>query len=61
MIDIGGGAEFPMGNNLNFFGQLKYSMVFLPSQTVTTAYGSYTAGGGTSTYLPFEVGLNFNL
>lgn len=61
MIDIGGGVEFPMGTNMNFFGQLKYSMVFIPGQTVTTAYGSYTAPGGTSTYLPLEVGINFDL
>jgi len=61
MVCIGGGVEFPMGNNMNFFAQGKYSVVFVPGVTVDTGYGTVTAGGGTSTYLPLEVGLDFNM
>jgi hypothetical protein len=61
MIAIGGGGEFPAGPGMSIFIQGKYSVVFVPGTTVDTGYGTVTVGGGTSTYLPIEIGLHFDL
>jgi hypothetical protein len=61
MIAIGGGVEIPGGSNMSFFGQAKYSMVFVPGVTQTIGGTTVTTGGGTSSYIPVEVGINFSL
>jgi len=66
MFAFGGGVEFPAGKDLSIFVQGKYSIVIVPgtSETVSNGYGgttTVTGGGGTSTYLPIEAGVLFDL
>lgn len=65
MIAIGGGLEFPAGKDFAITVQLKESLVFVPSQTVTEDVDgstiSVSGGGGTESYTVLEGGLDFDL
>ena len=66
---LGGGVEFPAGNNMNFFAEAKLEVVFIGStnQTVSGSYsgysynGQYTSSAYTLLEVPVSVGLAFNL
>ncbi len=47
MAQVGGGAELSLGPDLNLFGEAKYSLI--------------VGSGGTSSYIPIDIGVNFNL
>lgn len=47
MIAVGGGVEFPMGKDMNFFAEAQYSMVM--------------TAGASSSYIPIGAGINFGL
>jgi tetratricopeptide (TPR) repeat protein len=63
LLTIGGGVEFPMGNDMNLFAQARYAIAIIPEKTVTQEIMGYTftfkVPGSTFSYIPVEVGLNF--
>lgn len=69
MALVGGGIQFPAGNNMNFFAEIKLGIVLIGSttQTVNGSYGGYTYNGqyqtasSTLLELPINAGLNFDL
>jgi hypothetical protein len=65
MVQVGGGVQFPMGNNMNFFGEAKFNLIFVGGSTYTvniegTNYQEPVAGY-TFIEFPIDIGLNFNL
>jgi hypothetical protein len=72
MLSVGGGVEFPMGNRMDFFAQARLDLIISVGGSSTSVSGSSsmggnisgnmsTSGGGTTTYVPIEVGLRFDL
>jgi opacity protein-like surface antigen len=73
-VAAGLGVEFPIGENTNFFFQTELNMIFTSafSATVPVNFSNFPAGttasntsysiaGGTVSYIPFQMGLDFNL
>lgn len=65
MVQLGGGLQFPMGNNMNFFGELKFNILFVGGATYTVSAGGYNfqeaIPGYTFIEVPINIGLNFGL
>ena len=68
MAEVGGGGQFPAGNNMNFFAEGKLGIVLVGSSNQSVTYSGSVSGTypyqSTSYALiefPVNVGLNFNL
>ena len=61
LFEFGGGVEFPMGTDINLFAQIQYAFLIYPGQSETEDGVTVTSPSQTFSYIPIEVGLNFNL
>ncbi len=71
VLSIGGGLKMPAGPNMDVFAQAKLDLVISLSGASTSINGNNggqtvsgtenVGGGGTFSYIPFEVGVDFNL